>query len=146
MLYLRPGTREHFLEALARDWPELLPRYERLYEGRAYLPATETDETRSARAARLARESVGFRVARRIVRSRSPSSSRWPSSRHRLPAIVGIIPCPRRTATVAENGEITVLIADDHEVVREGLRLALLRSPHIRVVGRGAATARRRSR
>ena len=38
---------------------------------------------------------------------------------------------------MAENGEITVLIADDHEVVREGLRLALLRSPHIRVVGRG---------
>lgn len=36
---------------------------------------------------------------------------------------------------MAENGEITVLIADDHEVVREGLRLALLRSPHIRVVG-----------
>jgi len=30
---------------------------------------------------------------------------------------------------------IRVLIADDHEVVREGLRLALLRSPHIRVVG-----------
>ena len=27
------------------------------------------------------------------------------------------------------------MIADDHEVVREGLRLALLRSPHIRVVG-----------
>jgi DNA-binding NarL/FixJ family response regulator len=37
--------------------------------------------------------------------------------------------------SVAKNGEITVLIADDHEVVREGLRLALLRSPHIRVVG-----------
>ena len=36
---------------------------------------------------------------------------------------------------MAEDGEITVLIADDHEVVREGLRLALLRSPHIRVVG-----------
>ena len=34
-----------------------------------------------------------------------------------------------------KNGEITVLIADDHEVVREGLRLALLRSTHIRVVG-----------
>ena len=28
-----------------------------------------------------------------------------------------------------------MLLADDHEVVREGLRLALLRSPHIRVVG-----------
>ena len=37
VLYLRPGTREHFLENLARDWPELLPRYERLYAGRAYL-------------------------------------------------------------------------------------------------------------
>ena len=36
---------------------------------------------------------------------------------------------------MAKDGEITVLIADDHEVVREGLRLALLRSPHIRVVG-----------
>jgi DNA repair photolyase len=37
VLYLRPGTREHFLENLARDWPELLPRYEALYAGRAYL-------------------------------------------------------------------------------------------------------------
>jgi len=36
---------------------------------------------------------------------------------------------------VADTPEITVLLADDHEVVREGLRLALLRSPHIRVVG-----------
>ena len=31
--------------------------------------------------------------------------------------------------------EITCLIADDHEVVREGLRLALSRSPSIRVIG-----------
>jgi DNA-binding NarL/FixJ family response regulator len=31
--------------------------------------------------------------------------------------------------------EITCLIADDHEVVREGLRLSLSRSSHIRVVG-----------
>jgi DNA repair photolyase len=37
LLYLRPGTREHFLANLARDWPELLPRYRRLYAGRAYL-------------------------------------------------------------------------------------------------------------
>jgi DNA-binding NarL/FixJ family response regulator len=39
---------------------------------------------------------------------------------------------------VEETPEITVLLADDHEVVREGLRLALLRSPHIRVVGEAA--------
>ncbi|MEP7105752.1 MAG: radical SAM protein [Chloroflexota bacterium] len=37
VLYLRPGTREHFLESLARHWPELLPRYLKLYAGRAYL-------------------------------------------------------------------------------------------------------------
>jgi len=47
-LNLRPGTREHFLEALARDWPQELERYERLFAGRAYLrredvaPALET--------------------------------------------------------------------------------------------------------
>ena len=34
--------------------------------------------------------------------------------------------------------EITCLIADDHEVVREGLRLALSRSPRIRVIGEAA--------
>ena len=37
VLYLKPGTREHFLEALARDWPDELARYERLYAGKAYL-------------------------------------------------------------------------------------------------------------
>jgi DNA repair photolyase len=44
-VHLRPGTREHFLDSLARDWPELLPRYEQLFAGRAYLPATETRTT-----------------------------------------------------------------------------------------------------
>jgi DNA repair photolyase len=39
VLYLKPGTREHFLSHLAEDWPELLPLYERLYADRAYLPA-----------------------------------------------------------------------------------------------------------
>jgi DNA-binding NarL/FixJ family response regulator len=34
--------------------------------------------------------------------------------------------------------EITVLIVDDHEVVREGLRLSLSRAPHVRVVGEAA--------
>jgi DNA-binding NarL/FixJ family response regulator len=32
-------------------------------------------------------------------------------------------------------GEISVLIVDDHEVVREGLRLSLSRAPHIWVIG-----------
>jgi DNA repair photolyase len=34
LLYLKPGTKEHFLQALANDWPELVPEYERLYGGR----------------------------------------------------------------------------------------------------------------
>src|SRR6478609_1176988 len=42
VLYLRPGTREHFLAELARTWPEQLERYEELYRRRAYLPAAET--------------------------------------------------------------------------------------------------------
>src|SRR6185437_1207574 len=39
LLYLRPGTREHFLEALAEDFPDQLERYELLYARRAYLGA-----------------------------------------------------------------------------------------------------------
>jgi len=39
VLYLRPGTREHFLDALVEDWPEEAARYEQLFANRAYLPA-----------------------------------------------------------------------------------------------------------
>ena len=41
ILYLKAGTKEHFLTALERDWPELLPQYERLYARKAYLEASE---------------------------------------------------------------------------------------------------------
>jgi DNA repair photolyase len=54
VLYLRPGTREHFLQALAEDWPEEVERYEQLYAGRAYLPAATvkaiTEPVRKAKA------------------------------------------------------------------------------------------------
>ena len=46
LLFLKPGTREHFLEHLAQDWPELLPHYRQLYRGRAYLGAGETKPVR----------------------------------------------------------------------------------------------------
>jgi len=42
VLHLRPGTREHFLAALAEDWPEEVERYEQLFAGRAYLPVEVT--------------------------------------------------------------------------------------------------------
>jgi DNA repair photolyase len=64
LLYLRPGTREHFLAALDRDWPELLPEYERLYRRSAYLPRRETDPVRE-RVRALAR-SHGVRDRRRV--------------------------------------------------------------------------------
>jgi DNA repair photolyase len=38
VVHLRPGVREHFLEALAQDWPEEVARYEALFATRAYLP------------------------------------------------------------------------------------------------------------
>jgi hypothetical protein len=34
--------------ALARDWPELLPEYERLYESRSYLSTSEIEPVRKA--------------------------------------------------------------------------------------------------
>ncbi|HWH55280.1 MAG TPA: radical SAM protein [Gaiellaceae bacterium] len=51
LLFLRPGTREHFLESLARDWPDELDRYERLYRRRAYLGKERTKPVREQVAA-----------------------------------------------------------------------------------------------
>jgi DNA repair photolyase len=63
LLHLRPGTKEHFLDALARDWPELLSRYEALYAHGAYLPRADIDPVRE-RVRALAREH-GVRDRRR---------------------------------------------------------------------------------
>jgi DNA repair photolyase len=42
VLNLRPGTKEHFLEHLARDWPEELDRYRLLFAGGGYLSRAAT--------------------------------------------------------------------------------------------------------
>jgi DNA repair photolyase len=68
VLFLRPGTREHFLEHLAEDWPELVPHYRALYRGRAYLRADDTKPVRRQVAA-LARE---FKVTDRRVQPAEP--------------------------------------------------------------------------
>jgi DNA repair photolyase len=70
VLFLRPGTREHFLESLAQHWPEQLPHYEELYRGRAYLKAEDVKPVR-AKVAELAREH-GIRDRRRIVLAPPP--------------------------------------------------------------------------
>jgi DNA repair photolyase len=64
MLHLREGTREHFMTVLARHWPELVPRYERAYRDRAYLPSSLTSGP-LADVAEL-REKHGVRDRRRI--------------------------------------------------------------------------------
>jgi len=45
LLYLQPGTREHFLEHLGRDWPEELARYQKLY-ARPYLDTRQAEPIR----------------------------------------------------------------------------------------------------
>jgi DNA repair photolyase len=72
VLFLRPGTREIFLEFLAIDFPRLVPEYERLYRGSAYAAPDYVSET-EARVRRLAAE-VGLSSRRREDRpdQRSP--------------------------------------------------------------------------
>jgi DNA repair photolyase len=64
LLFLRPGTREHFLTHLAEDWPEQLPHYADIYSGKAYLGAELTKPLKTE-VARLARE-YGIGDRRRI--------------------------------------------------------------------------------
>ena len=64
LLFLKPGTREHFLTHLAEDWPEQLPFYEQLYAGKAYLGSKETEPVRQQIKA-LARE-YGVRDRRKV--------------------------------------------------------------------------------
>ena len=65
MLHLKDGTREHFLSVLDRHWPELLPRYERAYRERAYLPQGFGDKTMNE-VARL-RSLHGVSDRRRVI-------------------------------------------------------------------------------
>jgi DNA repair photolyase len=69
LLHLRPGTREHFLEHLAEDWPEEAERYGRLYSHGAYLRKDVTGPVQ-AQVAELRRR---FEIAdRRTVRPAPP--------------------------------------------------------------------------
>ena len=128
VLYLSPGTREHFLEALARDWPELLARVRAALRRRAYLPKADADAG-ARRGARARRASTASATAGASGSRRRPSRS---SSRSRLSCAKADRAAYNRRPMP---DEITCLIVDDHEVVREGLRLSLSRAPHIRVVG-----------
>jgi DNA repair photolyase len=72
VLYLRPGTREHFLAHLAKDWPELVPRYERLYRDRAYLGKADTEPIRREVADLRHRFEIADRRRMRILPAAAP--------------------------------------------------------------------------
>ena len=67
LLHLRPGTREHFLAHLARDWPELLARYRQLYRFDAYLSDAAKEPALRRVAELKERYGVGDRQPRPIA-------------------------------------------------------------------------------
>jgi DNA repair photolyase len=72
MLHLQPGTREHFLDALERSWPELLPDYERLYATSGYLKSSVAAPVREAVKALAREHGVRDRRAIRIAAQSKP--------------------------------------------------------------------------
>ncbi|HEX2767574.1 MAG TPA: radical SAM protein [Candidatus Limnocylindria bacterium] len=78
VLNLRPGTREHFLSVLEREWPEELARYRRLYPagGSGYLRAADLEPI-EARVAAVKR-GASIRDRRRIVLVPAPEPEQLP--------------------------------------------------------------------
>jgi DNA repair photolyase len=72
VLNLRPGTREHFLEVLEREWPAELERYRRLYPagGSGYLRRPDASPIERRLAA--VRRGSGIGDRRRIVLTPEP--------------------------------------------------------------------------
>ena len=78
LLYLKPGTREHFLDHLARDWPAERARYEHLYRG-AYLDRGVADPVR---------HTVTSLAARLEIADRRPLPLTPPSTPEQLPLAI----------------------------------------------------------
>ena len=71
-LHLRPGVKEVFMSWLSAARPDLVPRYDRLYEGRAYAPNAERKRIGAlVRAPNLSRTraTAGALASRRGARS-----------------------------------------------------------------------------
>ena len=94
VLYLPPGTREHFLEQLGRDWPDHVPEYEELYRGRAYPPR------------------IRMRESEAIVRERraAAASARHSRSAHRCPKTGDLRSPDRRPLPVVAQAQLGALM------------------------------------
>jgi DNA repair photolyase len=73
LLYLKPGTREHFLASLEQDWPDLLPLYEQLYANRAYLTKKTAEPVRSLVADLRRRHGLADRRRQRLAPAPEPA-------------------------------------------------------------------------
>jgi DNA repair photolyase len=72
LLYLRPGTKEHFLGCLAKHWPDLLPRYEEEYRRGAYLPEERTRPVQQLVASLKQQHGIADRRPVKIVPAERP--------------------------------------------------------------------------
>jgi DNA repair photolyase len=77
-LRLAPGTREHFLNRLAADWPELVPAYRRLYAGRTGLPPSYTSGLQQTVGRLREQHRVEDRPARFITPAPAPAQLALP--------------------------------------------------------------------
>jgi DNA repair photolyase len=78
LLNLRPGTREHFLSVIEREWPEELDRYRRLYPagGSGYLRPSDARPIEGRAAA--VRRGAGIADRRRIRLMPDPDPEQLP--------------------------------------------------------------------
>jgi DNA repair photolyase len=72
VMHLQGGTRTHFLNFIGREFPSMLPRFERLYTG-AYAPAAYRDEAQSM--VRVLQERYGLAKRGEELRPGSPAPS-----------------------------------------------------------------------
>ena len=72
LLYLRPGTKEHFLGCLSKHWPDLLPQYEQEYRQGAYLPEERTKPVQQLVASLKRQHGIADRRPVKIVPAERP--------------------------------------------------------------------------
>ena len=72
LLYLRPGTREHFMGCLAKHWPELVPRYEDEYRRGAYLPEEKTKPVQQVVGELRQKHGIADRRTNKIIPAERP--------------------------------------------------------------------------
>jgi len=93
VVYLRPGTREHFFAMLEREWPEERARYEKLFAGRAYVDRTTSELTRGRVSALKRGIGIADRREEKLAPPEQAAQMEMP-----LPIVIAHGPGPARVA------------------------------------------------